>query len=132
AEQKQMPFPGLHVQNDDFLCGAGSCPDLEIFAELVSTDVENNTRRFLAGSSQVPLTSYRHAFKNLHACAHPGKVSVQITAHCIFLSKTAPGSRKVDTIRSCAPNRSNSAALNSQGSSCVAFSLSFNRHRKTA
>jgi hypothetical protein len=51
AEQEQMLLPWLDVQNDDLLCAAGSCPNLEVFAVLVSTNVENNARRFLAGSS---------------------------------------------------------------------------------
>ena len=90
AEQQQMLFPWLDVQNDDFLQAAWSGSDLEEFANFVSTNIENHARGFLPRPSQVPTTSCRHVLENLHAYAHPRKISVQITAHCFFLSKDCP------------------------------------------
>src|SRR2546430_12847031 len=58
-----------------------------------STNIENHARGFLPRPSQVPTTSCRHVLQNLHAYAHPRKISVQITAHCFFLSKDRKSTR---------------------------------------
>ena len=125
AEQKQVLFPWLHVQNDDLLLAAGSCPDLVVFTELVSTNVENNARCILARREPVPATDRGNTFQNPHTCAHPGKVSVQITAHCFFLSKAAYRSRNVLTDRSLAPSLSRTGDLTARDSCPASFPFSF-------
>jgi hypothetical protein len=67
---------------------------------LVSTNVENNARRFFTRLKPIPTSDCKNVFQNLDACANSGKVSVQITAHCFFLSKAAYSSRNVFTVRS--------------------------------
>src|SRR5580693_6065423 len=84
-----MLFPRLDVQNDDLLLASWSRADLEVFAVLVPTDVENNRRRLLTRAAHAQAAERRLAFQNFHSRAHPGKVPIQITAHCFFLSKTA-------------------------------------------
>jgi len=84
-----MLFPRLDVYNDDLLPAAWSCPNLEVFAVLIPTDIENKARRFLKRAAYAPAAAQRLAFQDLDACAHSGKVPIQIAAHCFFLSKTA-------------------------------------------
>src|SRR5580700_9290162 len=128
-----MFFPRLDVQNDNLLPAAWSCPNLEVFAMLVPTDIENNARRFLARAAYAPAAAQRLAFQNLDACAHSGKVPIQITAHCFFLSKTAYCSRNVFSARSIAPRPSGHPTRWNLASWCFVsiFTASF-RGRKSA